>query len=474
MIPARLIERIENIVGGDGVVRDPAARRVYEADAFTLVRRRPALVVLPRTAQQVCDIVRLCNETNTPFVPRGAGTGLAGGSLTRDDAVMISLNRLRRIRRIDPRNRLAEVEAGVINLKLSRAVAEAELHFAPDPSSQQACTIGGNIATNAGGPHTLKYGVTVDHVLGLELVTPSGDPLTLGGTDECFGPDLVGLLVGSEGTLGIVTAATVRLTRLPEAVRTLLAVFDELDHATHTVRDVIAAGIIPAAMELMDRGVIAAVEAAYRVGFPLDAGAVLIVEVDGAADGIDRAAAMVLDICRANAARTTRIARDEAERALLWKSRKRAAGALGRLTTSYCTQDGVVPRSELPGLIREIAQISAKYAIRIANLLHAGDGNIHPIIMFDERDPDQVRRALDAGREILRSCIRRGGTVTGEHGIGVEKIEFLEMQYSPAEVAWMLRLRDTLNPRRLCNPDKVFPDGKACWEIHHPGKRAPV
>lgn len=474
MISIGLIEQIEHIVGRDALVHDPDERRVYEADAFTLVRRRPALVVLPETAQQVRDIVRLCHETDTPFVPRGAGTGLAGGALTRGDAVMISVNRLRRVRRIDLRNRVAEVEAGVINLKLTRCVSGRGFHFAPDPSSQQACTIGGNVATNAGGPHTLKYGVTVDHVLGVELVTPAGDCITLGGAEECYGPDLVGLLVGSEGTLGIVTAATVRLTPLPEAVRTILAVFDTIDHATCTVRDVIAGGIVPAAMEMMDRGVIEAVEAAYRVGFPLDAGAVLIVEVDGAADGIERSAAMVLEICRTNGARSTRIAKDEDERALLWKSRKRAAGALGRLTTSYCTQDGVVPRSALPDLIREIAHISERHGVRIANLLHAGDGNIHPIIMFDERDADEVRRALDAGREILRSCIRRGGSVTGEHGIGVEKIEFLEMQFTPAELSRMLRLRDTLNPRRLCNPDKVFPDGKGCWEVRLPGKQAPV
>lgn len=462
------------MLGADGVVRDDDERRVYEADAFTLVRRRPGLIALPDSAEQVSAIVRLCNEFDTPFVPRGAGTGLAGGALTREDAVMISVNRMRRIRRIDLRNRSAEVEAGVINLRLSRHIADSGYHFAPDPSSQQACTIGGNVATNAGGPHTLKYGVTVDHILGVEFVDAEGALRAICGADECYGPDVTGFLVGCEGTLGVVTAATVRLTQLPEAVRTILAIFDTLDDATHTVRDIVAAGIVPAAMEMMDQGVLAAVEAAYRVGFPLDAAAVLIVEVDGPANGIKRAAEAVLANCARNSARATRIAANEEERALLWKSRKRAAGALGRLTTSYCTQDGVVPRSELPDLIREIAQIGARHAIRIANLVHAGDGNIHPIIMFDERNVDEVNRALAAGREILRSCIRRGGTVTGEHGIGVEKIEFLEMLFSPAEIGLMLRLRDELNPRRLCNPDKVFPDGKGCWEVHLPGKQVPV
>lgn len=475
VIDGTLIAELEPIVGPDAVVRHADERLVYEADAFTLVRNAPDLVVLPQNAEQVAAVVRVLAARGVPFVPRGAGTGLAGGAATQPGAVMISVNRLRRIRRIDVRNRFAEVEAGVINLNLSRAVAPHDLHFAPDPSSQQACSIGGNAATNAGGPHTLKYGVTVNHVLGLELVLPDGTLLRTGGDGvDLPGLDLTGLIVGSEGTFGIITSCTVRLTRRPAAVRTLLALFDTIDGATQTVSDVVAAGIVPAAMEMMDRGVLMAVEAAYHVGFPADAGAALIIEVDGVEAGLDAAMQRVVELCVRNGARSTRVAASDDERALLWKSRKRAAGALGRLTTSYCTQDGVVPRSELPALMREIGAIAQRHALRIANLIHAGDGNVHPILMYDERDADEVRRVLAASHEILAACIRRGGTITGEHGVGVEKIDFMPLLFSPSDLATMARLREVFNPRGLCNPHKVFPDTKGCWEVHVPGKRAPV
>lgn len=475
MIDDALANRIESIVGADYVIRHRDERLVYECDAFTLVRDPPGLVVLPSCAEQVAAVVQLLAQNDIPFVPRGAGTGLAGGTVAGAHAVMIGLNRMTRVRRLDLRNRVAEVEAGLVNLKLSRETAADGYHFAPDPSSQSASTIGGNAATNAGGPHTLKYGVTVNHVLGLEVVLPDGAIIHTGGPIEDLpGLDLTGVIVGSEGTLGIVTAVTVRLTRLPEAVRTALAVFETVDDATRTVSDIVAAGIVPAAMEMMDQGVIAAVEAAFGFGFPLDAGAVLIIEVDGPQAGIERALDEVRALCEENHAREIRVAADERERALLWKSRKRAAGAFGRITTSYCTQDGVVPRSQLPDMLRDIATICGRHQVRFANLVHAGDGNIHPILMYDEREPDQVANVLAAGREILQTCIRRGGTITGEHGIGIEKIDYLPMLYTPHELELMGRLRLAFNPQGLCNPGKLLPDTKGCWEVRRPGKMAPV
>ncbi|QOJ13205.1 MAG: FAD-binding protein [Planctomycetia bacterium] len=475
MIQPDVVAELRSIVGSSALIDSPTSRRAYECDAFTLVRHSPGLVVLPGSADEVAAIVRLLHRSGIPFVPRGAGTGLAGGSIARPDAVMIGLNRMRRIRRIDVRNRLAEVEAGVANLAMTRAVAADGFQFAPDPSSQQACSIGGNCATNAGGPHTLKCGVTVNHILAIEFVTCDGRLLRIGCEQgDSAGLDLVGLIVGSEGTFGIVTAATVRLSRTPPTVRTLLAVFESIGDATQTVSDIIARGITPAAMEMMDAGVIEAVEAAFQVGLPLDAAAVLIIEVDGVAAGLDAEAEQAAGIARSNRARSVRAAANEEERAALWKSRKRAAGALGRITTSYCTQDGVVPRSELPGLMSEIATIAARHELRVANLVHAGDGNIHPILMYDENDPEQVRRVIRAGEEILCACIRRGGTVTGEHGIGVEKMDLMPLLFSPADLAAMLRLRSAFNPGGLCNPHKIFPDTKGCWEIHKPGKRAAI
>ncbi len=475
MLTNGLASRIESLIGAGNVIAHADERRVYECDAFTLVRSAPGLVLLPTSAEQVAAVVRLLTAEKVPFVPRGAGTGLAGGTIAREDAVLIGLNRLTAVRRIDARNRLAEVEAGVVNLKLNKQLEPLGLHFAPDPSSQMASTIGGNVATNAGGPHTLKYGVTVNHVLGLEVVMPDGEMIRTGGPVRGLpGLDLTGLLVGAEGTLGIVTAAVVRLTPLPRAARTALAIFETIDDATCAVRDIIAAGITPAAMEMMDRGVIGAVEAAFRVGLPLDAGAVLIVEVDGPAAGVDRAMGDAVRLCESNRAREVRLARDEEERRLIWKSRKRAAGAFGRMTTSYCTQDGVVPRSQLPEMVREIAEIGRRCEVPIANLIHAGDGNIHPIIMFDERRPETVKRALEASHAILAACIRRGGTITGEHGVGVEKLEYMPMLFSPAEVETMHALRRALNPSGLCNPHKLLPDAKGCWEIHRPGRRVVV
>src|SRR6267143_1945784 len=377
------------------------------------------VVVFPVSTEQIVAIVKICNELNVPFLPRGAGTSLAGGCLPVGGGVMLALTRMKRILEVSTRDRYAVVEAGVVNLWLSNHLKPHGYHYAPDPSSQGACTIGGNIATNSGGPHTLKYGVTVNHVLGLEFVLPDGRVVQTGGpAEDNPGYDLTGVIVGSEGTFGIATKAWVRICRNPEAYRTLLGVFETVEDATNTISDIIGAGIIPGALEMLDALILQAVEAAFHFGFPLDAGAVLIMEVDGLDAGLDQDAQRIIEIAKKNNAREVRKANTEAERLLLWKARKNAFGAVGRLAPSYCTQDGVVPRTKLPHILREIHRIGEKYQLRICNVFHAGDGNIHPILLFDERDPDQVKRVLEASHDILDECIRLGGSVTGEHGIG--------------------------------------------------------
>ncbi len=460
-----LLNRLTAIVGADSLISSPSELVVYECDGYTIEKNVPDVVVFPTTTEQVVGVVKVCNELDVPFVPRGAGTSLAGGTLPVGGGVMITTTRMKRILEINTRDRYAVVEPGVVNLWLTNKLKGTGFHYAPDPSSQGACTIGGNVATNSGGPHTLKYGVTVNHVLGLEFVLPDGRVVETGGvTEDNPGYDLTGLIVGSEGTFGICTKATVRLTHDPETQRTLLGIFETVDEATNTISDIIGAGIVPAALEMMDRLIVKAVEAAFKFGFPLDAGAVLLIEVDGLAAGLDREAERITAICKQNKCREVRQARDAAERALLWKCRKQAFGAIGRLANSYCTQDGVVPRTKLPHILREITRIGEKYSIAIANVFHAGDGNIHPILLFDERDPDQTRRVLAASHEILEECIRCGGSVTGEHGIGVEKIDFMPLMFSPDDLATMLAVRDVFNPSGLCSPSKMLPGGAKCIE----------
>jgi glycolate oxidase len=382
---------------------------------------------------------------------------------------------LKRIVEIDSVNRRVVVEAGVVNLDVTRAVERDGLCYAPDPSSQSACTIGGNIAENSGGPHTLKYGVTTNHVLGLDLVLSTGEMVSLGGAmEDVPGYDLVGLVVGSEGTFGIVAAATLRLIRRPEAWKTLLAVFESVDDACNAVSGIIAAAIVPAALEMMDRPIVAAVEAAYRFGFPTDAGAVLIIELDGPRAGLEEQLSRVVEVCRANRSREVRIAASEAERAALWKSRKRAFGAVGRLAPNYCTQDGVVPRTKLPDILRRITEVGARHRIRIANVFHAGDGNIHPILLYDERDDDEVRRVVVAGREILEACVALGGSITGEHGIGVEKMGELPLIFSPQDLLVMRELRAVFDPAGRCNPGKIFPTPGGCVEVTRPRRQVPL
>ncbi|HEY8506178.1 MAG TPA: FAD-linked oxidase C-terminal domain-containing protein [Gemmataceae bacterium] len=473
-----LTDRLRAIVGPQGVLTAPSDLLVYECDGFTVEKNRPDVVAFPTTTDQIVQIVRLCNELGVPFLARGAGTSLAGGCLPVGGGVVIALARMKKILEVNTRDRYAVVEPGVVNLWLTNHLRPHGFHFAPDPSSQSACTVGGNAATNSGGPHTLKYGVTVNHVLGVELVLPDGTVVQTGGPcEDNPGYDLTGVIVGSEGTFGVVSKVWARITRTPEAYRTLLGVFETVDDATNTISDIIGAGIIPGALEMLDRLILRAVEEAFHFGFPLDAGAVLIMEVDGLEAGLDGEAAKVEAIAKKNNAREVRRADNDAQRALLWKARKQAFGAVGRLAPSFCTQDGVVPRTKLPEMLRFIQQVGAKYGVKIANVAHAGDGNIHPLLLFDERDPDQTRRVLEASHEILEHCVALGGSVTGEHGIGVEKLDFMPKLFSPEDLAVMVRLREAFNPENRCSPEKMLPTAGACPEPSRirrdkPGRRA--
>ncbi len=474
-IDVELLAEIRDIVGADAIVARASELKVYECDGWTLEKSAPEIVLLPRTTAQVSAVMRALFRRGVAFVPRGAGTGLSGGSLPLNAPVMICTSRMNRIVAIDLANRRVEVESGVVNIQVSNAVKAAGFFYAPDPSSQPACTIGGNIAENSGGPHTLKYGVTTNHVLGLEVVLPDGEVVELGGAaEERCGYDLVGAVVGAEGTTGIVTRATLRLMREPEHRRTMLAVFADVQDATRAVSAIIAAGMIPAAIEMMDRIMIQAVEEAFHVGLPIDAGAVLIIELDGLEAGLDMRAAQASELARGAGAREVRLARDEAERAALWKARKRAFGAAGRLAPNYATQDGVVPRTRLPEILRVIATLSERYALRIGNVFHAGDGNIHPIILYDEREPDQVRRAIEVGREILKACVAMGGSLTGEHGIGVEKLGEMPLLFSPDDLRVMSELRRVFDPAERSNPGKVIPTPGGCVEVAAPRRQAPL
>jgi glycolate oxidase len=457
------------MVGAEGVITGEQELLVYECDAYTLEKHLPGVVVLPRNTEEVVAVVKLCAQEGLPIIPRGAGTSLSGTVLAVTGGVMVTLTRMTRILDLDYRNRRALVEAGVVNASVTNAVKAHGLLYAPDPSSQPACTIGGNVGTNSGGPHTLKYGVTTNHVLGLEMVLPDGEVVWLGtqpgGGEEVDGYDLRGAVIGSEGMFGIVTRVLLRLVRAPQAYRTLLGVFETVDDASQAVSDIIGAGMVPGALEMMDQLITQAVEAAYHFGFPLDAGAVLIVELDGLEAGLDAQAAQVTEICRRNHAREVRLAGSAQERADLWKSRKRAFGAIGRLSPNFLTQDGVVPRSRLPEMMRFIRACSERHRLRIPNVFHAGDGNLHPLILYDERDPDQIRRALAASEDILAQCLAMGGSVTGEHGIGVEKIDFMARQFTVEDLEAMRMLRRVFDPEGRCNPHKMFPGSKRCADF---------
>jgi glycolate oxidase len=469
-----LAKELRAIVGTDGVLAAHAELVVYECDGFVIEKNCPDVVVFPRTTEQVSAIVKVCNRYEVPFLPRGAGTSLAGGCLPVGGGVMIVFTRMREILEINLRDRYAVVQPGVVNLWLTNKLKGTGYHYAPDPSSQGACTIGGNVATNSGGPHTLKYGVTVNHTLGVEAVMADGSVVQFGGpAEDPVGLDLTGTIVGSEGTLAIVTKVWVRLTKNPAGVRTMLGIFESAEDATNAISDIIGAGIVPAALEMMDQGILAAVEAAFHFGFPLDAKAILLIEVDGHEAALDAERDQIMALCNANHAREVRQARDAAERLLLWKCRKQAFGAVGRLSPSYCTQDGVVPRTKLPHILKRIEEIGARHDIRIVNVFHAGDGNIHPILLFDERDAAQIKRVLAASDEILEECIACGGSVTGEHGIGVEKISFMRKLFSEQDLDAMARLRTAFNPDNRLSPAKMLPTAGACGlEQRHPARRA--
>lgn len=470
----RLADALRRAISAENVLTARSDLMVYECDGFVIDKNSPDIVVFPRSTADVVKIVKLCNEANVPFVPRGAGTSLAGGCLPIGGGVMIVLMRLNRILEINYRDRYAVVEPGVVNVHLTNALKGSGYHYAPDPSSQGACTIGGNVATNSGGPHTLKYGVTVNHVLGIEAVMADGTVIQVGGpAEDPLGLDLVGAMVGSEGTLGVVTKVWVKLTRNPQNWRTMLAIFESCEDATQAISEIIGAGIVPAALEMMDQGILVAIEAAFSFGFPLDAQAILLIEVDGLDAGLDQQRDQIVELCKKCNAREVRLAKDEKERLKLWKCRKQAFGAIGRLSPSYCTQDGVVPRTQLPLIQRKITEISTKYDIKIVNVFHAGDGNIHPILLFDERDAAQVERVLHASNEILDACLACGGSVTGEHGIGVEKIHFMQKMFSPDDLQAMDNLRRAFNPTGKLSPMKMLPTAGGCgMEQKHPGRRA--
>jgi glycolate oxidase subunit GlcD len=465
-VDAALAARLAEIVGERRVLFRGGELLAYSSDGLPGYFKQPSIAVFPGTRDEVVAVVRVLAEHGVPFVPRGAGTGLSGGALA-DGVVLLGLNRLTRIISVDAENALAVVEPGVVNVALSRAVSGHGLHYAPDPSSQAACTIGGNVAENAGGPHCLKYGVTVNHVVALTVALPNGDVVTLGNASgEGEGYDLVGAFVGSEGCFGVALDITVRLARNPQAIRTLLADFTSIDAAARAVSAIIASGILPAALEMMDAPTIRAVEASiYAAGYPTDAAAVLLVELDGPAAGLDADVATVVKLAEDAGARTVRVAKDEAERAKLWQGRKKAFGAMGRISSHLVVQDAVVPRTKLPEMLARIHAISQEHRVTVCNVFHAGDGNLHPNIGYDANDPDESARVHAAMREIMQACIDAGGTITGEHGVGIDKLPYMSALFSPESLGAMCALREVFDPARRANPGKVVPM-HSCREWH--------
>jgi glycolate dehydrogenase FAD-linked subunit len=459
-----LIRELQALVGAEGVLSQAEDLAMYEYDG-SVEKARPDVVVFPVSTEQVSGIVRLAVKYDVPIVGRGAGTGLSGGALARGGGIVIVFARMNKILEVDLENQRARVQPGLVNLDLTRAVEHAGMYFAPDPSSQKACTIGGNVSENAGGPHTLAYGVTTNHVTGLELVLPDGEIARVGGkVSGAPGYDLCGLFVGSEGTLALVTEITVKLSRKPEAVKTLLAIFESVDDATETVAEMTAKAITPAACEMMDGWTLRAVEDYVHAGFPRDCAAILLIEVEGLAEAVEAQAKAVERICTSHNAREVRTARDEKERELLWKGRKNAFGALGRLAPSNYVLDGVIPRSKLPQALRKIEEIGSNHGFSIGNIFHAGDGNLHPIVLYDPRDPAQFEGAVKVSEEIIRYCVEIGGSLTGEHGVGMEKNELMPLLFSDDDFALMRKIHDAFNPVGLLNPGKVVPLGKGCGE----------
>jgi glycolate oxidase len=461
----RLLTDLRAIVGNTAVYADPATRLVYEADGLTLSRGQPDVVVLPRSTEEVVRIVRRTVHERLPLIARGAGSGLSGGCVPLRGGVVVSLARMNRILEIDAPNRVAVVQPGVVNTALSDAVRPYGLHFAPDPSSQQVSTIGGNVSENAGGPHCLKYGATTVHVLGMVIVLPDGSLVRLGNKcQDSIGYDLVGVVVGAEGTLGIVTEVTVRLTPLPEAVRTVLCAFPTMEAAGEAVSGVIGGGLVPASLEMLDNLTIRAVEAWLGLGLDVQAGALLLIEVDGSAAGIDDAVTAIVDTCRRQGATDVRAARTEAERQALWRGRKSAFGAYGRLSAGFYVMDPVVPRTQIPLALRRIAGAAERHALRVANVFHAGDGNLHPCVLFDPDVPGDESRAVALAHDVLTICIELDGALSGEHGIGVEKRELMPLVFNADDLAIMGAVRRAFDPDERMNPEKIFPTGRGAFD----------
>jgi glycolate oxidase len=455
------------------VITDRARLRTYECDGLAHYRVTPALVVMPEDARQLAGVVKACAEHGVPYVARGSGTGLSGGALPHADGVLVVTSRMRAIREVRPEDQRAVVEPGVINLDVTRAATPHGYYYAPDPSSQQVCSIGGNVAENSGGAHCLKYGFTTNHVLGAELVTPQGELVEIGGAaPDAPGYDLLGAVVGSEGTLGVVTSATVRLVRLPEEVRTILVGFESTDQAGAAVSAIIAAGVLPAAIEMMDALAIEAAEEAVHCNYPDGAGAVLVIELDGAAVEVAEEYAEVERLCREAGSFEQRLATDPADRALIWKGRKSAFAAVGRISPDYIVQDGVIPRTALPEVLKAIADLSGTSGVRVANVFHAGDGNLHPLVLFDEAVEGAAEAAEEVSGAILDLCIAHGGSITGEHGVGMDKAKYMPKMYGADDLDTMQLVRCAFDPSGISNPGKIFPTPRLCGEV--PGRRKGV
>ncbi len=463
-MPPELLRAVEAIAGPQGMLFRDEDLVLYEYDGG-VDKARPELVVFPTTASQTAELVRLAAEHGLAITGRGAGTGLSGGAIARSGGMVVSFARMNRIAAIDLANERALLEPGVVNLDVSLAVQTNGYFYAPDPSSQRACTIGGNVSENAGGPHTLAYGVTTNHVLGLEIVLVTGERAGTGGARDQPGYDLTGFLTGSEGTLALVTGVTVRLMRRPEAVKTFLAIYDSVDSCADTVAEITARAITPAAIEMLDGVMLRMVEEATHAGYPLDASAVLLIEIEGLTEAVEEQAVQVREACEACGAREVRAAAGERERELLWKGRKNAFGAVGRVSPSYYVQDGVVPRTEIAPTLRFIHETALRYGLTISNIFHAGDGNMHPIILFDPRKPGEIDLARAAGEDILRFCVSRGGSITGEHGVGMEKMELIADQFNDDTIAMIRAFKELFDPACRLNPGKMLPTGKGCLEI---------
>jgi glycolate oxidase len=464
-----IIQALETIVGRNGIISSREERSVYECDGLASYRELPGLVVLPQTTEEVVEIVKLCDRHNIPFVARGSGTGLSGGAMPTEDCLLIVTARMNRILEVDFENQRVVVQPGVINAWVTQAASAEGYYYAPDPSSQIICSIGGNIAENSGGVHCLKYGVTTNHVLGMKIVLPNGELIEVGSKiAETPGYDLTGLFVGSEGTLGIATEITLNITKTPEAVEVLLADFTSMEAAGTTVADIIAAGIIPAGMEIMDKLSINAVENVVATNcYPRDAAAILLIELDGLAVEVEACSNRVQAICRNNGARGVTAAKDAEERLKFWKGRKAAFAAAGKLSPNYFVQDGVIPRTKLVSVLQDIEALSKKFGYDIANVFHAGDGNLHPLILYDESKPGAFEKVEELGGEILKLCVRAGGSISGEHGIGADKRCYMPEMFSAADLETMQWVRAAFNPKELANPGKVFPTPRTCGEAAH-------